>query len=325
MVGITPTLDEATQRVAVAFPHRRVSNCETLTGGLINTNLKITFDSGEAPVVLRIYRDGADVCRKESQGLRLVRQTLPGPEVIHAQPEGMGDCTAFSFLEYIEGITFQQLKRTNDLRAIQQAAYSVGQTLAAIGSYQFSKPGRLIVDDSSNGLSVGAPYVEAPNSVPRILDMFLESKILERRVGAEFIDRLRTFVWSWAPRLLKIDDECNLVHSDFGNRNILVREVNGKWIVAAVLDWEFAFSGSLLLDVGHFLRYERDARPLREPYFSRAFVEHGGTLPDDWRQIVRLVDLTSLVECLTHNHLPADVEAELLYLVQATFVNADPL
>ena len=31
----------------------------------------------------------------------------------------------------------------------------------------------------------------------------------------------------------------------------------GRWAVAAVLDWEFAVSGSPLADVGHFLRYER--------------------------------------------------------------------
>lgn len=64
------------------------------------------------------------------------------------------------------------------------------------------------------------------------------------------------------------------------------------WAVAAILDWELAFSGSPLLDVGHFLRYELDATPLREPHFSRAF---------------------------THDELPSDVEAELFALINATF------
>jgi aminoglycoside phosphotransferase (APT) family kinase protein len=67
-------------------------------------------------------------------------------------------------------------------------------------------------------------------------------------------------------------------------------------VVAAVLDWEFAFSGSPLLDVGHFLRYERAAQPLREPQFSRGFVEHGGKLPEDWRHVVRVIDLTALAD-----------------------------
>ena len=36
------------------------------------------------------------------------------------------------------------------------------------------------------------------------------------------------------------------------------------------------------------------------------------------REIVRVIDLTALVECLTHNDLPGDVEAELLGLINAT-------
>ena len=70
--------------------------------------------------------------------------------------------------------------------------------------------------------------------------------------------------------------------------------------------------------MGHFLRYEQHSRPLREPYFSRVFVEHGGHLPDNWQLIVKLVDLTGLVECLTHQDLPADVETELLELINST-------
>ena len=82
-----------------------------------------------------------------------------------------------------------------------------------------------------------------------------------------------------------LDNDSHLVHCDFGNRNILVDCVDGRWQVAAVLDWEFALSGSPLLDVGNFLRYETPDMPLREPYFSRAFVESGGFLPDDWRPL----------------------------------------
>src|SRR5262249_47206902 len=130
--------------------------------------------------------------------------------------------------------------------------------------------------------------------------------------------RLHDFVWSYAPLLPGLSNECHLVHNDYGNRNILVNELNGKWRVAAILDWELAISGSPLLDVGHFLRYERHDRPLREPHFSRAFVEHGGQLPDRWPEIVKVIDLTGLVECLTHPDLPGDVAAELLELINTT-------
>jgi fructokinase len=88
--------------------------------------------------------------------------------------------------------------------------------------------------------------------------------------------------------------------------------------VAAIIDWEFAFSGSPLVDVGHFLRYERAACPLREPEFSLAFIENGGTLPNDWRKLVKLIDLTALCEMLTRDSLPEDVASEVVGLVRST-------
>ena len=298
--------------VAAAFPNRKVARMELLIGGLINTNLKIYFESNFNPVVLRLYRDGAAACDKEIAVHNLIRRHVPVPEILHAESKE----PAFAFVEFIEGLTFQQLKQTNNLNAIQQASASIGKTLAAIGRFRFPAPGALLASEAS--LVVGNKFIEGPDPIPRILDRFLSSNTLQQRASSKLVDQLHDFIWSHAPILPSLEIDCSLVHNDFGNRNILVREVNGVWAVAAILDWELAFSGSPLLDVGHFLRYELDAAPLREPYFSRAFVEHGGQLPDNWKSIAKLIDLTGLVECLTHDELPSDVEAELFALIDAT-------
>ena len=307
----TKSVQDVKRLVAATFPNRKVATTELLSGGLINTNLKICFESDYSPVVLRLYRGGPAACEKEIAVHNLIRRHVPVPEILHAESK-----RAFAFLEYIEGITFQQLKRTRDLKAIQQASASIGQTLAAIGEFRFSAPGTLMAREAS--LVVGKKFIEGPDPIPRILDRFLASTAFQRRAGTKLIDQLHNFVWSYAPILPSLQTDCSLVHNDFGNRNILVREVNGVWAVAAILDWELAFSGSPLLDVGHFLRYELDATPLREPHFSRAFVEHGGHLPDNWKSIVKLIDLTGIVECLTHDELPGDVEAELFALINTT-------
>jgi len=298
--------------VADAFPNRKVARTEILTGGLINTNLKIYFESDFDPVVLRLYRDGAAACEKEIAIHNLIHRHVPVPEILHAESKE----PAFAVVEFIEGLTFQQLKQTNNLTAIRQASTSIGKTLAAIGRFRFPAPGALLASEAS--LVVGNKFIEGPDPIPRILDRFLALNTFQQRAGSKLVEQLHDFVWSYAPILPSLQTDCSLVHNDFGNRNILVREVNGVWVVAAVLDWELAFSGSPLLDVGHFLRYELDATPLREPYFSRAFVEHGGHLPDNWKAVVKLIDLTGLVECLTHDELPSDVEAELFTLIDAT-------
>src|ERR1035441_1762108 len=87
--------------------------------------------------------------------------------------------------------------------------------------------------------------------------------------------------------------------------------------VATVLDWEFAIAGSPLADLGHFLRYERAARPRFEPHFSNGYLRAGTTLPQDWRNLARLLDLCALCESLTHDQLPETVVAELLELIRA--------
>ena len=299
--------------ISTAFPDSTIATAQVLTGGLINTNIKIEFSSHKSPVVLRLYKGDAAVCLKETAILHLVRETIPVPAVFHVEPYGVGSSGPFCILEFVNGKTFQQLKRSNDLPAINQAAASVGEILARIGTYQFSKPGRL-----ENDLTVGDAYVEGPDPVPHLTDLFLQSEHLQRRLDSSFQRKLHDFIWSWAVPLRTLDHDRHLVHSDFGNRNILVDCMNGRWQVTAVLDWEFAFSGSPLLDVGHFLRYETRHTPLREPHFSRAFVESGGSLPDDWRRLAQVVDLTGLVECLTHDRLPDDVVSEILQLINST-------
>lgn len=318
---ISPVPDNALVRslVSTAFPHRQISHAEHLSGGRINTNLKLTFSTGEPPAVLRLHKKGSTTCAKETQVMDLIKSTVPVPEVLYVDTEGFDGSGPFSIIEFVEGLTFQQLKRTGDLEAIHQAASSVGATLAAIGRYSFLKPGSLVVTNK-NQLEVGDPFTRTKDPMPEILDIYLESDLAQRRLGAELTRGLHDFVRVWAPSLPDITDVSQLVHSDFGNRNILVNEVNGEWEVAAVLDWEFAFSGSPLLDVGNFLRYDSAGQPLREPFFSRSFVEHGGELPDNWRQAVRVIDLTALVECLSHDYLPDDVVSEIIQLIKQTLI-----
>jgi fructokinase len=303
--------------LAQAFPQEKISNTELLVGGLINSNIKVEFESGREPVVLRVYRDGSEVCRKEVALIELIQSQVPVSRIVYAaaNTEVCTELPAFAIFAFVPGITFQQLKRSGSLEAIQQAACSVGATLAAIGRFQFPKSGRL---QPNGSLEVGESFIEGVDPIPRLLDTFLQSPICQSRAGTRLVKHLHEFAWSWSSRIPDLDSEPSLVHCDFGNRNILVREQNGRWVVAAVLDWEFAMSGSPLLDVGHFLRYEKFDDPLREPHFSQAFLEHGGNLPQNWREIVRVIDLTALVECLTHDELPSDVESELLALIRAT-------
>jgi aminoglycoside phosphotransferase (APT) family kinase protein len=109
-----------------------------------------------------------------------------------------------------------------------------------------------------------------------------------------------------------------LAHGDFNSPNILVRQEGGRWTVAAILDWEFAFAGSILVDIGNMLRYERPGQSRYEPHFSRGLADAGVDLPDDWFLRARLADLPALCELLTREDVPDAVVVELKDLIGET-------
>src|SRR6185295_12242550 len=110
--------------------------------------------------------------------LGLVSETVPVPELLYAEPRPVDETRPFAILRYIDGLTFRELKRTGDRPAIEQAAYSLGKTLAAIGRYRFPEPGRL-----GAGLVVAGKFVEGPDTVPQLVDRFLSSTVLQERIS----------------------------------------------------------------------------------------------------------------------------------------------
>jgi fructokinase len=308
------------QIVRRAFPGRRTLEVEPLTDGLRNANFRLRLDSTGESFVLRLYEHDPSLCQKELDLCRLIRASVPIPEVIYAEPKGWEDVAPFALLRYVEGISYGELNRSGDRDAIAPAAESVGEALAAIGGISFSQSGWL-----APGPSVCESPPEGTNRIPRFVEACLASKLLQQRVPISFFEIIHELIWLWAPRLEGIEDEARLVHGDFGKRNLLVREIAGVWRVVAVLDWEFAVSGSPLVDIGHFLRYERSSRPSAEPHFSNGYLNGGGTLSEDWRRLARILDAAALCESLTHDYLPEKVTTELIELIRAVVEDREPL
>ena len=305
--------------VHTAFPRCHVIEIQPLGDGLRNANFKLRLDGQPEPMVLRIYEHDASLCRKELDLLRLAGGSVPVPEAIHAEPYGLEDLPPFTLARYVEGIRLRDLRRGGDTGAMAEAAYSAGETLAAIGRATFDRPGWL-----GPGPAVTAPLLEGKDPTPRFVDLCLGSINLERRMPADVRDRTSRLVRRWAPQLAGLDEEARLVHGDFNGRNLLVRSLAGRWSVVAVLDWEFAVSGSPLGDLGNFLRYQRAAHPLAEPHFSTGYLHAGGALPRDWQRLARVLDVAAICESLTHDQLPDTAVAELVELIRAIVENRDP-
>jgi aminoglycoside phosphotransferase (APT) family kinase protein len=285
---------------------RRVIRLERLTDGFRNSNFKLTVD-GAAPLVLRVYEHDPALCRKELDLRRLMGAAVPLPEVVRAEPDGCEGLPPFVLTRFVEGISYRELRRRGDAEAVGEAARSAGETLAAIGRFRFEKPGWI-----APGPTVSAPLMEGENAVPRFVDRCLASPLAAARVPTELRERIRTAVWRGAAELAPHDRASRLAHGDFNKRNLIVRETAGVWRVAAVLDWEFAVSGSPLMDIANFLRYDRPGRPRAEPHFSRGYREGGGELTPDWRRLAWLIDLAAIGAALAAPDTPEEAVADLI-------------
>ena len=309
----------STQQVAEIFaralPGHPAVSFDPLPGGLSNAMYRVRVAGLSEPLVLRLYSRDAAACRKEVEIHRLVAGRVPVPEILYADCAGEAETPPHVVMRWVEGVTFRQIKQRANIGEIAECARAIGTVLAHIGAFTFERPGVL-----GSGLAIGEPLCD---SIPAFVETCLATAEFNRRMPCGDRARLHEFIWRWAPELSSLNGDHSLVHSDFGAPNLLLRETGGRRQVVAVLDWEFAFSGSPLCDVGHMMRYERLRRPRIEPHFSTAFRDHGGILPPNWSELSRVLDLTALCEFLTRPTLPEQVVPEIRELILATIENRD--
>ena len=109
-----------------------------------------------------------------------------------------------------------------------------------------------------------------------------------------------------------------LVHGDLNPKNLLVDPATGG--VTGVLDWEFAYAGAPLADVGNLLRFETD------PEFTGAvagcYVERAPDVPAGWVEVARALDLMALIE-LAARTAPNPVTDGARRLLRATARSGD--
>jgi fructokinase len=101
-----------------------------------------------------------------------------------------------------------------------------------------------------------------------------------------------------APALAAVDGARSLVHSDYNPKNAMVRESEDGWQVTSVLDWEFAFAGSPLADVGNLLRFADDYPPRFEAGVIDGLGGSGTELPPSWRAIAMLLDCVAQADLM---------------------------
>jgi aminoglycoside phosphotransferase (APT) family kinase protein len=283
-----------------------VLELQPLSGGLRNTNYRVVRAAQPEPVVLRIHTADPAGCRREQRLLDLVEGSVPVPHVVRAAPDAQ---PAWSLMTFVQGERFDRVLPGATRAEVKRLAESAGAALASIHRFTFPRAG-FLDDDLRVTESLGPEY-----GWRAMVEDSLSGERLAGRIDPELLRRLRQLVAdnAWRADQMSAGGPC-LSHSDFKPWNMLVRD--GR--VVAVLDWEFAFAGAPLNDIGNFLRYSARQVPEYESGFVDGYRRAGGTLPDDWKRLSRLVDLINLCVFLNRPDDDLAVANDVRPLLQAT-------
>jgi hypothetical protein len=254
---------------------------EVLTGGLANINLRVGSDR-----LLRIKRDPSTLA-KETTLLRRPWRALRTPTVLATGND-------FLLLEYLE------------LRPLPvNAGEAVGRALAEIHALTYAKTGDLGADLS---LATPSPYA---GFAARGYGHAMLSEA-EPHLDPALAARIAAFLDGDAYAARDGLDVPVLCHCDFKVSNLHVTPA-GELVV---LDWEGAWAGPRLIDIGQLLRWH-----LPESFVC-AFVDGyrvgGGVLIDGWRSIAEAIDVGSMLGVFAHNEVARstpDIERRLAEIV----------
>jgi aminoglycoside phosphotransferase (APT) family kinase protein len=284
----------------VALPGRTIVAAQVLTGGYSNHNTLLTIDDGNR-YVLRRYL-GTNACATEAALAHRLADVVPVPAVIAADDRGImlsrfvPGRPVNQILSEVDQTAAAELDRPTGAGPGRSAAAelgrSVGETLARISRVTFDAPGFF-----GDGRLIPGPPGAEPTSG---LNLFVERCLREGNAAGHLTDAEQKALQAWAdeatPELAVVAGSRRLVHGDYNPKNLLAEQRDGRWVVTAALDWEYAFSSTPLFDIGNMLR---DPRPGFEEAFLGGFEDEGGELPDNWRRLSLALDLYSLADFLT--------------------------
>ncbi len=308
------TLDAATLTALInpAFPGQTVLEATPARGGLTNTNLRLRLSGLAEPVLLRLYTRDPTAAVKEQALHRRLAPRLPVPQLLFGATDSLVG-HAYALMAWVDGERLELVAPHLGHAELGQLGRDVGRVLAGIHAVTFSAQGFL-----DGGLEV-QPF---PAAFGAGLVGFLRAHLVgtggAERLGADLTRRLLQFAERESSRLAAWTGPPCLTHADFGPSNILVRRAATGPVVAAVLDWEFAFSGAPFFDFGNLLRPPVGDLPGFEAAVASGYRAAGGVLPRDWRRRSLLVDLTAWAEFLSRPHVSASLVRDARAVIART-------
>ncbi len=267
-----------------------IQTLELLSDGCANTNYKLTFKNDIAPLVLRLYTREKSALARECGIHKLLKNKFPVPAFLYINNTYEFISHPYALIEWIDGVSMRNVILMGDEKAISECSFSAGVHLNQLRQTKFPKGGFFQSDMSIRPFDKNEKYLDF------CLEKLQDEKV-RKCLTSTTLNDLKAILTNHS-HLLPDINEANLTHADFDPANMLVRKINNRFEVVAILDWEFSFAGSYLFDMGIMLRY---AHKLPKTYEESFIQGLSSPLPSTWRQSAKLTDLLCLLNLLYYN------------------------
>lgn len=284
---------------------RKVVEITPLAGGFRNQNYHVCFDKGPQGV-LKIAND-IEQAKKAGALQQQLSRFLPVPKI---WGERATSDHVFTLMEHIPGDLACNLPKDLAEEAYIALGHTLGTLLSKVHSVQFPEAGSL-----NANLEVPDPYSNLGDSWLAYMREVMHGKRAETRLGQKDTQRVLQLLNRYEEELHALSQTQCLVHSDFNLKNILVQQKEDRWKITGLLDWEFAHSGSPLVDIGNFYRFEA---ALPSALFKGFADGYGLSALQNWRELSLILDLAALCNFLdAPEDLPLTQETAI-YLIRQT-------
>jgi aminoglycoside phosphotransferase (APT) family kinase protein len=261
-------------------------------------------------VHLRVFAKGVASARTELAAAERAGEYVPVPELLH-----FGEQSAwtgpYALLEWIEG-SMLDTALAQDASTAEAFGRSCGATLARLRNVSFDASG--MFDET---LSITHAFDARRAGFVHFVEQCLQGRARER-LGERLADELWDFCQKKSVVLDVLDAHATLVHGDFGGSNLVVQSSSTGASIAAVIDWEYAYSGHGIADVGHILRAPLGQLPGFEAGLVAGFQDEGMPLPPGWKRQAVLSDLLAWVEFANRDSPGPNVVAASIREITAT-------
>jgi len=304
---ISLDLEAVQYLVRLVLPGASVSHFASVGGGLANTNLRVVIDVPPGVVLLRLYqRDPAQAAKEARLDGLLQAADVPTARFLGLIEADARTGLTVAVMDWAPGLRLDQLVPGAADAALGR---STGATLAKLHRLAVGPAGFLGPDRRPDvAIALGREAMLA------YLRLCLIDGPGEARLGSELTARLFAYVEREGGRLADWPAAPGLVHGDCNASNFVMDD--GR--VVALLDWEFAFSGSPAFDFGNLMRPPIGSSAVFAAALAAGYREGGGALPPDWRFLARLTDLYAWADFLGRPVIAAPLVDDAVAMVADT-------